>query len=282
MAGVQEPLVVLTGAGGGLGAATARMLSFKGWSVIAADLPSAALERVADRDGVTACETDVTDADSVDRLATVALERTGGRVDAVVNFAGVLEVGSVSEIAEQRLRRVFEVNVFGTYRVNRALFDQVVAARGRIVNISSETGWQSGGPFNGPYAMSKHAIEAYSDSLRREAALLGVRVVKVQPGPFRTAMVESIKRRFDAAAGSSRWFGTELRRVGELAAGEQDRAHPPVELAEVVLEALTARRPKAAYSVHPATSRVWLERMPTRMADAAIAAALTSRSRRKR
>jgi NAD(P)-dependent dehydrogenase (short-subunit alcohol dehydrogenase family) len=282
MAGARKPLVVVTGAGGGLGAATVRILTINGWSVIAADLHSATLERVAARDGVTMCETDVTDPDSVDRLAAVALEMAGGRVEGVVNFAGVLEVGSVSEIAEDRLRRVIEVNVFGTYRVNKALFDQVVAARGRIVNISSETGWQSGGPFNGPYAMSKHAIEAYSDSLRREAALLGVRVVKVQPGPFRTGMVESIKRRFDAAAGSSRWFGSELRRVGELAAGEQDRAHPPVELAEVVLDALTARRPKAAYSVSPATSRVLLEKMPTRMADAAIAAALTSRSRRRR
>lgn len=281
MAGSNKPLVVVTGAGGGLGAATARLLSLNGWSVVAADLPSAELRRVADRPDITECETDVTDAGSVEHLADVALGLSGGRVRGVVNFAGVLEIGSVAEIAEDRLRRVIEVNVLGTFRVNKALFDQVVAARGRIVNISSETGWQSGGPFNGAYALSKHAIEAYSDSLRREAALLGVRVVKVQPGPFRTAMVESIKRRFDSAAASSRWFGAELRRTGELAAGEQDRAHPPVELAEVVLDALTARRPKAAYSVHPATSRVLLEWMPTRMADAAIAAALTSRSRRK-
>lgn len=282
MVGDHKPCAVVTGAGGGLGAATARLLSLNGWSVIAADLRSDTLDRVADRHGVIACETDVTDMDSVDRLAEAASDANGGRIDAVVNFAGVLEIGSMAEMDEQTLRRVIEVNVFGTYRVNKALFDQVVAARGRVVNISSETGWQSGGPFNGAYAMSKHAIEAYSDSLRREAVLVGVRVVKVQPGPFRTSMVESVLRRFEDAAASSRWFATELRRTGELAAGEHDRAHPPVELAEVVLDALTADRPKAAYSVHPAKSRVLLEKLPTRLADAAITKALTSSSRRKR
>lgn len=282
MAGEHKQWVVVTGAGGGLGAATARLLSLNGWSVIAADLPSDTLDRVADRDGVITCETDVTNDDSVAGLTGAALDASGGGIDAVVNFAGVLEIGSMAEMDEQTLRRVIEVNVFGTYRVNKALFDQVVATRGRIVNISSETGWQSGGPFNGAYAMSKHAIEAYSDSLRREAALVGVKVIKVQPGPFRTSMVESVKQRFEDAAASSRWFAKELRRTGELAAGEQDRAHPPVELAEVVLDVLTADRPKAAYSVHPATSRVLLEKLPTRLADAAIAKALTSKARRKR
>ncbi|MGI9578198.1 MAG: SDR family NAD(P)-dependent oxidoreductase [Microthrixaceae bacterium] len=282
MAAERRPHVVVTGAGGGLGAATARLLSLNGWSVIAADLPSDTLERVADRDDVISCETDVTRADSVAALSELARNECDGRLEAVVNFAGVLEIGSMAEMDIETLRRVLEVNVVGTYRVNKSLFDQVVAARGRIVNISSETGWQSGGPFNGAYAMSKHAIEAYSDSLRREAALVGVKVIKVQPGPFRTAMVESVKRRFEDAAVTSRWFAAELRRTGELAAGEQDRAHPPVELAEVVLDALRVDRPKAAYSVHPATSRVLLEKLPTRLGDAAIARALTSRSRRKK
>jgi len=273
--------VVVTGAAGGLGSATARQLANNGWSVFAADLESDVLERLGHRRGIEAVVTDVTDQASVAALADTVLVATGGHLDAVVNFAGVLEIGSMAEMPEAPLRRVVDINVFGTWRVNRTLFDQLVAARGRIVNISSETGWQSGGPFNGAYALSKHAIEAYSDSLRREASLVGVRVVKVQPGPFRTSMVESVERRFAAASAASRWFGAELRRTGELAAGEEGRAHPPVEVAEVVYEALTARRPKVAYSVYPARSRVWLERMPTRLADAAIKAALTGRRRRR-
>lgn len=267
---------VVTGAGGGLGAATARLLAQRGWSVLAADLPSDDLDRVGSRERIEAVALDVTDDDSLAAL----VERVGGpgrgSLDAVANFAGILEIGSMAEMPEPVLRRLMDVNLFGTYRVNQALFPQLVESRGRIVNISSETGWQSGGPFNGAYAMSKHAIEAYSDSLRREAALLGVKVIKVQPGPFRTAMVDSIERRFVAAASDSGYFGAELRRTGELASGEQDKAHPPVELAEVVHKSLTVSRPKAAYSVHPAPSRVALERVPTRLADLVMRLALTS------
>jgi NAD(P)-dependent dehydrogenase (short-subunit alcohol dehydrogenase family) len=76
------------------------------------------------------------------------------------------------EMDEAVMKRVLDVNVMGTFRVNKAFFPLIKARRGRILNISSETGWQSGGPFDGAYASSKHCIEAYSDSLRRELALL--------------------------------------------------------------------------------------------------------------
>jgi NAD(P)-dependent dehydrogenase (short-subunit alcohol dehydrogenase family) len=267
--------VVVTGAAGGLGAATCRRLADEGWSVIAADLPGEALDRVGAYRRVTAQPVDVTDADSVGALAEVALAATGGRLEAVVNFAGILEVGPMAEMPEAVLRRLLEVNVLGTFRVNQSLFPLVVRAGGRIVDISSETGWQSGGPFNGAYAMSKHAIEAYSDSLRREAMLVGVKVIKVQPGPFRTGMVDSIRPRFEAAAARSTWFAPYLRRVGELGAGEEGKAHDPHELADVILAALTVKRPRVAYSVHPDRGRAALEWLPTSWADRAVKLVLT-------
>jgi len=267
--------VVVTGAAGGLGSATSRRLADEGWSVVAADLPGEALDRIGNYRRVTAQPLDVTSSDSVAALAESALSVGAGLLDAVVNFAGILEVGPMAEMPEDVLRRLLDINVLGTFRVNRALFPMLVRAGGRIVNISSETGWQSGGPFNGAYAMSKHAIEAYSDSLRREARLVGVKVVKVQPGPFRTGMVDSITARFEAAAARSTWFAAPLRRVGELGAGEEGKARDPEELADVIVGALTAGRPKAAYSVHPDRSRVMLEWLPTSWADRAIEVVLT-------
>ena len=264
--------VVITGAAGGLGAAAGALLADHGWQVFAADLPGPALDAVAGQDGVVAVPLDVTDPDSVAAMAVAVADqlRSGGGapgLQGVVNFAGILEVGSVIEVPPAVAERVLAVNVMGTYRVNQALFPLVLAGRGRIVNISSETGWQSGGPFNGVYAMTKHAIEAYTDSLRRELMLLDIAVVKVQPGPFRTSMVHSIEDRFERAARASTHFGAVLRRVGRLGAGEEGKAHRPEELATVVEEALTAARPRPAYSVHPAPSRVALDRIPTRLGD---------------
>jgi len=179
------------------------------------------------------------------------------------------------EMPEERFRRCFEVNVLGTFRVNQALFPLIEKGRGRIVNISSETGWQSGGPFNGAYSMTKHAIEAYSDSLRRELQLLDIPVIKIQPGPFRTAMVESILRRFQQAEAESTRFAAALRRTGELAAGEQEKANDPEVLAKVVEMALTDAHPRPAYSVRPGRSRVALEWLPVRVADRAVRYAIT-------
>jgi NAD(P)-dependent dehydrogenase (short-subunit alcohol dehydrogenase family) len=267
--------VFVTGAAGGLGASTSRYLAERGWRVFAADLDESALQEIAKDPGITPVLLDVTDPTSVEAArASVAAACDG--LDAVVNFAGILGVGSLVEIDAEAVRRVLDVNVMGTVRVNRALFPLVLARRGRIVNISSETGWQSGMPFNGPYAMSKHAIEAYTDALRRELMFVGVSVIKIQPGPFRTAMVAGIEKSFTRATEASTYFKAMLTRIMHLAVKEQDKAHDPALLAAVVHEALTSRHPRAAYSVKPDPGRTMLNLLPTRAADALLKRALRS------
>src|SRR5699024_8068916 len=99
---------------------------------------------------------------------------------------------------------------------------------------SSETGPQHGMPMNGPYAMSKHAVEAYADSLRRELMFLGIDVVLVQPGPFRTGMTASIRRRFSESVPPGSLFAAMASVMGDWAAGEDERASDPALLAEAV------------------------------------------------
>lgn len=265
--------VLLTGAAGGLGAATARLLRDRGFRVIAADLPSAALDELADEPGIGPLALDVTDPASVQGALDSVSEHVDG-LDGVVCFAGVLAIGSMVELDPAVVERVLAVNVLGTYRVNHAFFPLVLEKRGRIVNISSEVGWQQAAPFNGAYAMSKHAVEAYSDTLRREAMFLGVDVIKVQPGPFKTGMVDSITPRFRRAAEESQHFGGMLRRLERRVAVEASKGHDPRLVAEAVLTALTARRPKLAYSVKPDPARSALSRLPARAVDRILRLAL--------
>jgi len=234
--------------------------------VFAADFDAAALENIGSRPGVVPIEIDVTRRESVEAARDQVASHTDG-LDGVVNFAGILSVGSVAEIEEDRLARLLEVNVMGTFRVNQVFLPLVLARKGRIVNVSSETGVQSSMPFNGPYAMSKHAIEAYSDALRRELMLLDVAVVKLQPGPFRTGMVAGIQREFERAAKASTHFRALLERFKELTVKEHERAHDPVIVAEAVLEALTVRSPAPAYLVKPDRARALLQWMPDVMLD---------------
>ena len=266
-------VALITGAGGGLGRAAVTQLASNGWKVFAADYNEQALDAVAHDPDVIPVVFDVTDPDSV-RNAYETVATQTGCIDGIVNFAGISAFGSLIEITEERLRRVFDVNLFGTYRVNKTFFPLVHKAKGRIVNISSETGWQTGPPFAGPYAMTKHAIEAYSDSLQRELALVGVKVIKIQPGPFRTDMTAAIEREFTVAENESELFAPILRKLKKAAVKAAGNPHDPDLLAQVIERALTNRNPKAVYSVKPAPSRVFLEWLPRRAADRLFLAVL--------
>lgn len=265
--------VLITGGAGGLGGATALHLAKRGWRVFAADFDEKALAAVGKKRGIVAVPLDVTKQRSVAASRDIVEDSCSG-LDGIVNFAGILAVGSMVEIAEADLRRVLEVNVMGTFRVNREFFPLVLEKKGRIVNVSSETGWQSGMPFNGPYAMSKHAIEAYSDSLRRELMFLDVPVIKIQPGPFKTGMVAGIENAFNRAAQASTYFAETLDRLKRLAVREQEGASDPQLIAETVETALTAARPWPAYSVKPDPQRAALNLLPAWVADPLMKVAL--------
>lgn len=263
----------MTGAGGGLGGATARLFADRGWRVLAADLraPGAA-------PGIVPLTVDVTDGASVAALAAAAAEHAPDGLGAIVNFAGIMLVGALVDVVEEDLRRILDVNVLGTYRVNKALYESVLRGRGRIVTVSSETGWQSALMLNGPYAMTKHAIEAYSDALRRELMFRGVPVIKVQPGPFRTDMVGGIPAAFERAGERATHFAALTSAVGRMAAGEGAHAGNPQRLAELVWRAVTSRRPRAAYRVNTDPRRAVMHYLPARVTDALLRAALGRRA----
>jgi NAD(P)-dependent dehydrogenase (short-subunit alcohol dehydrogenase family) len=249
--------VLVTGAAGGLGRAVVDLFADRGWTVYAADLVEPAA-----RPGVVPLVVDVTSDDSV----SAAVARIPA-LDRVINFAGILGIGPLMDIPAERFARVLDINVVGTHRVNRAVFPLLHASGGRIINISSETGWQRPLPMNGPYATSKHAVEAYSDALRRELMFVGVDVVVIQPGPFRTAMTGGIEAAFASATVPGSPFERLSRKVGRMAAGEEAKAHDPALLAEVIWQAATVAKPQARYSVKPDAARTIMHRLPTTVVD---------------
>lgn len=269
----KQKTALITGGTGGLGAATASLLVAQGWHVFIGDINAAALEHCDAHANMTAIPLDVADTESVEQAVAAVTTHTK-HLDAVINFAGILVTGSVAEIPVDTMERVLNINVLGTYRVNQAFLPLLLEGNGRIINISSETGWQSGAPFNGAYATSKHAIEAYSDSLRRELSFLDIPVIKIQPGAFKTDMVSSIGQQFDHAIAESSLFKAHLTKIKSLGIKEQEKAHDPALLANTLLKALTDPKPAAAYSVKPDAGRSFLEKLPTSWADALIKAVI--------
>jgi NAD(P)-dependent dehydrogenase (short-subunit alcohol dehydrogenase family) len=263
---MDQKSVFITGGAGGLGRATVETFAAHGWQVFAADYNQQALASLEQLPHVIPMQVDIGQASSVE-AAFEQVSRNNDGLDGVINMAGVMQVGSMVELDEESVLQLLNVNALGMFRVNKRFLPLVMKRQGRIVNISSENGWESGGPFNGAYSMSKHAVEAYSDSLRRELMLLGIRVIKVQPGPFKTGMITTTKQLFAEATERSVYFKPQLRYISGMLDREWEKANPPAILAGVVYRAMTAKHPRTAYSIRPDPQRAFLDLLPASLAD---------------
>jgi NAD(P)-dependent dehydrogenase (short-subunit alcohol dehydrogenase family) len=270
--------VIVTGASSGIGEATARHLRSLGFEV----LPGVRTEEDAERlrgEGFQPLPLDVTEAESIERARDEVGE---GPLAGLVNNAGVAVVGPLEFVPIEELRHQLEINVIGQVAVTQAFLPALRRGRGRIVNISS-IGGRVALPMAGPYAASKFALEAISDSLRREVTRHGVDVVVIEPGGIKTpiwakggARADEMRERMPEDA--ERLYGDLIRAVrAESEKIATDRGLPPSAVAEVAGEALTAGRPRTRYVIgRDAKARAALAKVvPDRLFDRLIGRALS-------
>ncbi|MBI5668272.1 MAG: SDR family NAD(P)-dependent oxidoreductase [Chloroflexi bacterium] len=174
-------VALVTGASTGIGRQTAALLVRHGYRVF-----GTSRNPISDTlDGYDLLPLDVTDDSSVMACVAAVIERAG-RLDVLVNNAGVHMFGSAEETSVDEAKWLFETNFFGVMRVTQAVLPQMRRqGSGVIINISSLAG-MGGGPFQGIYAASKNALEGYTESLLYEVQPLGIRVALVEPGFFRS------------------------------------------------------------------------------------------------
>jgi NADP-dependent 3-hydroxy acid dehydrogenase YdfG len=170
---------LITGAGGGIGAAIAEALA-PDYTLLLAGRPSARLDAVAQRLGATTWPLDLTDDDGIESAAEVLAE-----LDVLVHNAGVAYPGRVAESTPEQWRASFEVNVTGAVALTLALLPALRAARGQVVFVNSGSGLNVS-PWLASYSASKFALRAFADSLRADEPLL--RVTSVHPGRVDTEM----------------------------------------------------------------------------------------------
>jgi NAD(P)-dependent dehydrogenase (short-subunit alcohol dehydrogenase family) len=277
---VSRGTVVITGASSGIGEATARHLAGLGFLVRAGVRKDADAERLAGP-GIEPLIIDVTDQASIDRAAG----EITGPLAGLVNNAGVAVTGPLEFLPIDELRHQLEINVIGQVAVTQAFLPAIREGMGRIVFMSS-IGGKVALPLAGAYAGSKFAIEAISDSLRRELRPWGIQVSAIEPGAVQTPIWE---KGAEAADGLMQDMPAEVMdHYGEVidalraeAKKFETDATDPQEVADAVAHALTASRPKTRYPVgRDAKIRSKLARvMPDRVMDAAIGRALKQRKR---
>ncbi len=258
--------ILITGGAGGLGLATAKLFVEQGWTVYAADYNKKALDAINDKN-IIPIHVDISQEESVAQ-AFAEVSKTTDSLDGIVNFAGIMVMGSVIECDVEMMRRILDINVLGMYRVNKAFLSMIQKGKGRIVNVSSEYGTLGAGPFNGFYTTSKHAVEMYSDALRRELLFLGIPVIKIRPGAFSTNMVAGTTDVFNKTVEDSKLFKEVLVQMQVLMEKNTGAAKDPAILAKVVLKAMTDKKPKLHYSANRSKPQQFLSSLPEKWQDA--------------
>ncbi len=259
--------VLLTGGAGGLGGICAKALASRGYTVFAADINEDALREIGKTPGILPLSMDITSQDSIEKAKQTVLQTTQ-TLDAVINFAGIHTLSSLIEgNSPELIEKMLRVNVMGMVRVNRSFIELVMAGGGRIINCSSECGYLKPQPFNGPYTITKYAVEAYNDSLRRELMFLGVPVVKIQPGSFKTNMHQTASAGYDRIAANTKYYAKVLQKIKPLMDFEFKMVGDPKYIAAAVVKAVEKPRPRQRYRVKNSKLLLPLELIPDPILD---------------
>ncbi|KUI39095.1 SDR family oxidoreductase [Mycobacterium sp. GA-2829] len=243
----------ITGTSRGLGAAIARYALAQGDAVVAtARNPQTVVAALGASEKLLALPLDVTDPAAVRAAVTAAVDRFG-RIDVVVNNAGRALAGALEEMSDKQIRDQFELNVFGTIDVIRATLPTLRAQRsGTIVNLSSTAG-VIGFPASSMYNATKFAVEGLTAGLRHDLAPLGISVLAIEPGAFRT----------DFLAASTVWIAEEHGTIDDYAGTpaheqvaqfdemDQTQDGDPDKLAALLYDVVAAGAPPTRLPVGP-------------------------------
>ena len=234
---------LITGGASGMGRATALKLAREGYRVFSCDVKTASEEV----DNITQLKVDVTDMASV-KAAFDIVSKTTDKLDAVINFAGIIMMNSLIEITEEDFVRIYNINVFGAYRVNKVFFPMVQNGSGKIIITTSELAPNKILPFNAIYSISKKALDAYAQGLTMELGLLGVPVITLRPGAVETPIIADSTKEMESLNANTELYKNTITKFKSIVDKEQGGAIPPSKIADLVYKVLQKKNPKHIYS----------------------------------
>lgn len=253
--GLNPSIALITGASSGFGKVTSELLSENGYRVFGTSRRPNELKDPPK--GTEVLELDVTSGASVDSCVSTLLQKTSGKLDVLINNAGVISVGAVEEMTLEDTLKQLETNLFGVMRMTRAVLPTMRKQHsGRIVNVGSLAGHVAV-PFQGMYSTSKFALEGYAEQLRQETKNLGIKVSIVEPGFFKTNIGQSpllaSEQIPDYKAEKARSISA-IREFGE-------KGGDTMVVAREILKILREEKPKLRYAVGKEKSSLLFKRL---------------------
>jgi NADP-dependent 3-hydroxy acid dehydrogenase YdfG len=271
MTSLEKQIVLVTGCSTGIGRALARELRARGHRPFAS---ARRLESIADlaSEGIDTVRLDVNDAASISAAVRAVIDRAG-RIDVLVNNAGINIFGPLAELPVDSLREMFETNVLGLMAVTQAVFPHMADRRsGRIVNVGSVVGVLPT-PFAGAYCASKSAVHMLSEVLRMEARAFGIDVTVVQPGAVRSSIADSGARGLERYRDDTSRYHRAYAGIEKRAYASQDNPMEAGEFArEMVTRAFATPAPRLIRLGNGADGVIRLAELPGEQRDAMLSA----------
>jgi NAD(P)-dependent dehydrogenase (short-subunit alcohol dehydrogenase family) len=266
----KKKVVLITGAGSGLGKAIAQHLALNGHHIIGTDVNSEHLAALQSVNIITSI-IDVRRENSI-LAAYVEISKRYNGLDVIINNAGIFDQVPMVEGGVRRYEQLLQVNVLGAFRVTNIFFPMLYKNKGRIINISSETA-RTLLPFQ-TYGSSKYMMEAWSNTLRMELKLLEMHVSLIRAGGHKTPLMDKTLEVLNNVPNDSIYLNA-LKKIKDTG-GKKVRAvnKDPLDVAKVVLKAITVKNPKRIYSVNESRLFRFLSAIPRQVKESLVIGAL--------
>ena len=265
--------VVLTGAFGGMGRAITKELTANGYYVFGLDIKKPE-EEIENFEFI---KTDVREQRDIEH-AFKKISKCEVELDAIISTAGIYDMNSLIEMPEEDFINIFDTNVFGTYRTNKA-FAPLLKEGGKVVMISSELAPLDPLPFTGIYGITKSTIEKYAFSLRMELQLLNKQVVVIRPGAVDTQLLELSNERIKKFADNTSNYKWNAEKFKKIIDGVESKNIPAEKIGKLVRKVLSKKKPKYIYKINRNPLLLLMHCLPKRMQNWAIRKILLSKEK---
>ncbi len=253
-----EKAVVITGGASGMGRAVAEKLAKNGYYVYSLDVK----KNDNKVDGIYEIEVDVCKQNSIDNAYKIISAETDCLV-AILNFAGIIMMNSLVEISEEAFTKIFDVNFFGAYRINKTFLPLILKNNGKIIITTSELAPNKIIPFNSIYSISKKALDAYAEGLRMELSLLGIQVITLRPGAVSTNLINNSNNALEVLEANTKLYKDNTKNFKKIMDSEQGTAIPATKIADLVFKILEKKRPRYIYTKNASKKLKLLNLIPT-------------------
>ena len=236
--------VVISGFSGGMGNETAKLFANNGYFVYGLDYKYPA-EEIPNSKFI---KTDLTDEKSIAGAYEIIAKDCDG-IDLLINMAGIYDFDSLIEISEERFKRIFDINVFAVYRMNKT-FLPLLKKKGKIIIVSSELAPLDPLPFTGLYGLGKTTIEKYAYSLRMELQLLDYQVVVIRPGAVATPLLNNTTSKIDNFTKNTELYKDMAQNYKNIVDSVESKTIPPSKIAKLAYKISNKKKPKYVYNIN--------------------------------